>query len=307
MYIVGENKYFSHYNRGIFKLIPKNLIPVVKPKILDTLYDRDGKEIGKIGGVLLNTSKIEEEFVEPFVRGVNKIKFHNIKYLVIEQLSSLDRDNIKTIQDKTNLKVLDGTQILIMYLPLVLKNIQTYLKEDFREKEVLIIGEGDKLTEELIYKLHKCVNFITLVGGDEGEIRGISQTIYKNTGLSIFYPKKIDKILTNYSIIVNLKDDSFIHLNKFRKRAIIFDFSISKNFSKSIKEPRDVVVIEDFMFYQEDLNIIKNPWVQKWLPSRFYEFFQTHIHMEPKSFLVDGHIYTIEELVSSKIRQKGEL
>ncbi len=93
------------------------------------------------------------------------------------------------------------------------------MKEDFREKEVLIIGEGNKLTEELIYKLHKCVNFITLVGGDEGgEIRGgISQTIYKNTGLSIFYPKKIDKILTNYSIIVNLKDDSFIHLNKFRK------------------------------------------------------------------------------------------
>ena len=63
--------------------------------------------------------------------------------------------------------------------------------------------------------------------------------------------------MTNYSIIVNLKDDSFIHLNKFRKRAIIFDFSISKNFSKSLKEPRDVVVIEDFMFYQEDLNIIK--------------------------------------------------
>ncbi len=81
--------------------------------------------------MLLNTSKIEEEFVEPFVRGVNKIKSHNIKYLVIEQLSSLDRDNIKTIQDKTNLKVLDGTQILIMYLPLVLKKYSNIFERRF--------------------------------------------------------------------------------------------------------------------------------------------------------------------------------
>lgn len=308
MYIIDEDKYFSHYNRGIFKLIPERLIPATKPKVLDTLYDTNGKEMGTIGGVLLNTSKIEgDKFVEYLTSGTNKIKPYNGKYLLMEKFTSVDRDRLRTIQEKTNLKVLDGTRTLIMYLPLVLKNIQKYLKEDLRKKEVLIIGQGARLTEELIYGLHEDVSFITLMGGEGYEVEKISQSIYKDTGLSIFYPKRIDKILTNYPIIVNLRDDSLIGLNKFRRGAIIFDFSISKNFSKNLKEHRDIVVIEDFMFCQKDLNMMKNPWIEKWLPSRFCEFFQAYDHIEPKGFLVNGNVYTMEELINTKVKQKGEL
>lgn len=60
-YIIEESRYFNYYNKGIFKFIPKKLIPVIRPKILDILYDTEGKEIGKVGGILLNNLNIEKE------------------------------------------------------------------------------------------------------------------------------------------------------------------------------------------------------------------------------------------------------
>ncbi len=306
-YIIEESRYFNYYNKGIFKFIPKKLIPVIRPKILDILYDTEGKEIGKVGGILLNNLNIEkEELVENFIQGINKIKPHNVEYLIIEESSLFNREEIKLIEARTNLKVVDGINTLFMFLPLVLEEIQKYLKEDFRRKEILIIGEGDILTEELVYALHKNVNFISISGEDKEAIENISQSIFKKTGLSIFYTQNIDKILINYPIIVNLKDDALVCSNKFRRGAIIFDFSISKKLSRSIKDKKNLVVIEDFMFFK-DLDMMENPWIQEWVSSKIYDYFKLSIDNTHVRFLVDGNICTMEELINKNIKQKGTL
>lgn len=283
------------------------MIPAIRPKILDILYDTEGKEIGKVGGILLNNSNIEkEELVENFIQGINKIKPHNVEYLIIEEISLFNREEIKLIEARTNLKVVDGINTLFMFLPLVLEEIQKYLKEDFRRKEILIIGEGDILTEELVYVLHKNVNFISISGEDKEAIENISQSIFKKTGLSIFYTQNIDKILINYPIIVNLKDDALVCSNKFRRGAIIFDFSISKKLSRSIKDKKNLVVIEDFMFFK-DLDMMENSWIQEWVSSKIYDYFKLSIDNKRVRFLVDGNICTMEELINKNIKQKGTL
>ncbi|QQY79469.1 hypothetical protein [Keratinibaculum paraultunense] len=277
---------------------------------MDILYNTEGKEIGKVGGILLNNSSIEkiekEELVENFIQGINKIKPQNVEDLIIEDISLFSREDIKLIEARTNLKVVDGINTLYMFLPLVLEEIQKYLKEDFRRKEILIIGEGDTLTEELVYALHKSVSFISIAGEDKEAIENISQSIFKKTGLSIFYTQNIDKILINYPIIVNLKDDVLTYLNKFRRGSIIFDFSISKKLSRSIKDKKNLVVIEDFMFFQE-LDMMENPWIQEWVSSKFYDYFKWSTDNKQIRFLVDSNICTMEELINRRIRQKGTL
>ena len=275
---------------------------------MDILYDINGKTIGKVGGILLN-SNVEDrkELVEAIVNGIEKIKEDHINYLIMEELSLFNRAEIELIEDKTNLKILDGKPALMNTLPLVLKDIQSITKEKLREKEVLIIGNGDKLIEELICTLHKEISFITLVGDDEVAIENTSQSVFKRTGLSIFCSRNIDKILTNYSIIVNLKDDNPININRLRRGAIIFDFSINKGFSKNIKNRRGLVVIEDFMFASKDLNIMENQWVDGLISSKFYEFFYDHIERKPMGLLVNDNIYAVEDLIDKEIRKKGKL
>lgn len=275
---------------------------------MDILYDINGKTIGKVGGILLN-SNVEDSkrLVETFIYGIEKIKEDHMDYLIMEELPLFNRSEIELIEYSTNLKILDGQPALMTTLPLVLKDIQRITKEDLRKKEVLIIGNGDKLIEELICTLHKEISFVTLVGDDEVAIENISQSVFKRTGISIFCSRNIDKILTNYSIIVNLKEENPINVNKFRRGAIIFDFSTRKGFSRNIKNRRSSVVIEDFMFASRDLNIMDNQWTNELISSKFYELFYDHMDIKPKGFLVNDNIYAMEDLIDKEIRKKGEL
>lgn len=224
--------------------------------------------------------------------------------LIIEELPLLNKTDVELIEKETKLKVLSGIKVLVHCLPLVLKNIYGVLNEDLKEKEVLIIGDDEELTKEVIESLYKEVRFITLAGDYENSIEDISKYILEKTGLSIFYSKNIEKILKNYSIIINLKSKAYIDISKLRGKTMIFDLSIEKGLKGTTNSRKGSVIIEDFMFKASDLNIGKNKWIEDLVSSYIYEHFYPLKIVEPEGFIVNGNLYDIKYFIDYKIRKK---
>ncbi len=97
---------------------------------------------------------------------------------------------------------------------------------------MIIGGDDEELTKEVIESLHKSIRFVTLAGDYEDSIEDISNYILEKLVYPFFYSKKIHKILRNYSIIINLKDKNCIDIDKLRTKAIIFDFGIRNTFTE---------------------------------------------------------------------------
>lgn len=288
----------------MFKLLPQNLIPSTRPKILETIYKDNEKIIGNIGGIILNSTNINEgKLLDKVVDGIEKLKKENTDSLIIEELSTLDKEDIELIQKRTNLKIIDGKKILVYFLPIVLNKIYRILGKSLKNVEVLIIGDDEELIKRVIESLHKEIRFITIVGDYEKGIENIYKYILEKTGLSLFYSKNIDKILTNYSIIINLKDNTCIDINNIKKNALIFDLSTKKEFSKDITKNKKTLVIEDFVFQIE----VESNWIGNLVYSNIYEKFNEFNPIDLKGLLVNGKVYNIGDFIDYGIRNKGKL
>jgi hypothetical protein len=280
------------------------MVPETKPKILDNIYNKNGEIIGKVGGIILNSSNIDKNrFLEKLISSIEKIKEDDIDSIIIEDISLLNNNDIGLIQTKINLKVVDGRKVLAFFLPLVLNKVYKRLGEDLKTKEILIIADEEELTIEIIKAIHREVRFVTLIGDDENDIKNITKNILDNTGLSLFCSKNIDKILTNYSIIINLNDNICFDIDKVGKEAIIFDLSIGKKICNIIKSRRGPVVVDDFIFNTQ----IENKWIERLVSSHVYECFYEFKPRDLKGLLIDKKICSIEEFVDYKMRNKGKL
>ena len=246
--------------------------------------------------------------VQEFIHGLEKLKDENTQALLIEDLHMFDKIQLDLIEKNSNLKVIDGIDILVDYLPLVLNNIYKLLNEDLRNKEVLIIGYEEELTEKVIESICKDVRFITVTGDFEKEsAERIYQHILQKTGLSIFYCKNIDKILTNYSIIINLIDNCRLNNKKIRNGAIIFDFSFDKYLSRELRNNSRLTAIEDFMFKGDDVNFNNNGIIPELIPSHIYQYLIKRKLDDYYGVYANGHIYSTEDLVNLQIRNKGKV
>lgn len=287
------------------KNIFQKLIQKFKPKIADVIYNNDGNKIG-----LISKFNFENMDIENLIKKVNNVKEKDTKYLLIENVNLLNRESIYKIERETNLKVLDGINIKAHYLPIVLKKLHILLDENLREKEILFFCGDKNITENFILNLSKEVRYITLVGDNEDIIEDnediiedISKTILEDTGLSIFHSKNIDRILKNYSIIINLDENIEINIDKFRKTAIIFDFS----FGKDLKPLESYGIIEDFVFKADRLNIKKNSYIEDNILSPIYEYFNLLAAEDLKGLLMEKKEYSPKSFIDVKIRQSKVL
>lgn len=308
IYIISKEKYFDYYYRGIKRILPSTLIPVIRPQIVDYVYNLDGNILGKVCGVYLRDYSVEKEkFIENLILSIERLKDENIDCIVFEDMSFFENQDLKSIENRTGLKVMDGIDILTSFLPIALRKIYNLLGTDLKSKELLIIGDDEKKTKDFIESVYREVRFITITGKyNDAIVDNIYKYTLERTGLSIFYSKNIDKILTNYSIIINLIDNYNIDFRKLRNEAIVFDFSFSKGLRK------DALLfgkasIEDFIFKGDGLSIMRNGFLPEEIPSRVYENFNRSNREDLKGFVVNDDIYLIEEFVNYKIKNKGKL
>ncbi|HHV39131.1 MAG TPA: hypothetical protein GXX70_06555 [Tepidimicrobium sp.] len=308
LYIVDLDRYYEYYRRGLRRIIPKRLMPVTRPRVLKQVYDSDEQVIGTVGGIFLKESNIKrDQVLEKLVRGIEVLKQSNTHNLILDELYLFNGDDIRYIENKTGLQVIRGRKVISAFIIPVLEEIHLNLGQELGDKEVLILGNCGELTKDIIETICTKVRFITLAGENNGSIENLIDEVFNSIGLSIFYSRKVEDILPNYSIIINLGEDISIDLNKIKERAIVFDFSLDNIVNKLMLDGSRPRAIEDFIFRCNPLSIGDIRWIEDLLPSYVYEYFYPKGSAEIEKLNIAGKLYDIEEYVSLYLRDRGKL
>ncbi|WP_159436085.1 hypothetical protein [Anaerosalibacter sp. Marseille-P3206] len=292
--------------KGILKYVPDKWFKRKKPRFVTNFTDHNGVIVGKGVGIFTDYNELtKEEYIQGII-SINKIKSDEDKFLVLDNLYLLTVEDINYIENETGLSVIDGKDARVYFLTYVLKEIHNFLGEDLTKKEILIISDESSKTYKLILNLSKEVRFLTVTGEDEEEIKQIAEDVYNNTGLSIFFSKNINRILTNYNIIINLKDNVSLDLKNIRSKTIIFDLSLEKNLSKALEKfNSSLVIIKDFLFTYDHFIMESELFEDKGeIPSYKYEAFKDYNVDDFEKVVVHDKDYSIKELVDNKIRYR---
>ena len=248
----------------------------------------------------------KDKFIDEIIHSINNIEERDFKNIVFDSSYIFDNEDILKIERETSFSVADGKMVMAEFLPHVLNEIFQEMKEDLRRKEILIIGEDDPSFYLLVENLSKGIGFLTVTDEKRNYIDELTSNTLEKTGLSIFYSQNVDKILSNYSIIINFKEKNIIDSNKLRKKSVVFDLSRNKILLTQIKE-KTIVPIEDFLFSTKGKIKINEYFApEEKIFSNKYELLEQHDYKDFLGILANGREYTIEEFViihrSNKIK-----
>lgn len=306
LYVIGEEDYRRYLKKGIFKYCPDKIMKVFGSKIIMDIVDIKENIIGKSFGISPLMPKEKDKFIDEIIHSINNIEERDFKNIVFDSSYIFDNEDILKIERETSFSVADGKMVMAEFLPHVLNEIFQEMKEDLRRKEILIIGEDDPSFYLLVENLSKGIGFLTVTDEKRGYIDELTSNTLEKTGLSIFYSQNVDKILSNYSIIINFKEKNIIDSNKLRKKSVVFDLSRNKIFLTQIKE-KTIVPIEDFLFSTKGKIKINEYFApEEKIFSNKYELLEQHDYKDFLGILANGREYTIEEFViihrSNKIK-----
>ena len=263
---------------------------------------RENDIIGRMAGINLKPIDFDDEYkLKEYLNAIMKLKDEDCTKLFIEGYEKLNKETIYHIQEFTNMKILDGEETRINNLPLVMKDICNLMKEDIAEKEILVICDDKEKTKRTIKEISKDVRFVTAIGCEEYNDE-IYEYILEETGLSLFYPVNIDRILENYSMIINLMDGLSLDFSKVRRNCIVFDFGQGNSLHNNKRPP----FIQDFAFNFNDLGVNKNRLMQNRVLSNLFEALVEDRKKDIKYLYSEGNYYSIKDYVNLFIKVKGK-
>ncbi len=303
LYIINDEKYLNYYKDGFMKYVPNFLIPSIRPKIVEDIIIR-GNMVGKVIGVNLKPFDVNHKpSLDIFLNDIKKFKTSNDTRLFIEGQEKFNNETMRYIEENTDMKTFNGENIRIKNLYLTIREVYTILKEDPQEKEVLIISDDKDKTKKVIKALANDFRFITAVGYNEEEHEEIYNYILDETGLSLFYTSNIDKILENYSIIINFMENMYIDFSKTRRYSLIFNFGGGEFPSNGNRPP----FIEDFAYDANDLEIADNKWIDKKLKTNVYEALLGNEMRKIGYLFAQDRYYTVKDYINLHIKIKGKI
>lgn len=292
----------EYYKNGLKKYIPEIFLPKIKPKIIDDIIG-ESDIIGKIVGINLKPINFNDESqLKEYLNGIVKLKGEDCNRLFIEGYENLSIEAINRIEEYTNMKIPNGEDTKITNLSLAMREICSLSKEDLEEKEILVICDDKERTKRIIKEISKDVRFVTVVGCENYNDE-IYEYILEETGLSLFYPSNIERILENYSIIINLIDDLKLDLSKIRRNCIVFDFGKGNLFVNKKRVP----FIQDFAFDLNDLGVNKNKFIKDNVRANLSEALSLKKNIEIKYLYSDKNYYLVKDYVNLFIKLKGKL
>jgi len=304
LYIINDKKYLEHYKKGFIKHVPEFLLPKIKPNIIDDIV-KDESLMGKIAGINMKPIEFnDEKELDKYIIGIRNIKTENCTNLYIEDHRYIPDEILEYIENTLDMNISKGISIKISQIPLIIKKIYALLKEDLGEKEVLILSKDKEILKKIIKGVSKDLKLITAIGYDNKYENEIYEYILEKTGLSLFYSSNINKILGNYSIIINLINDFNLDISKVKRKCLIFDFS-EKSLVKN--ENGKSNNIEDFVFQLKDTDINETKWIEKDIHSDLYESLNGNCKNEISYLSCGNDYYTIEEYVNLFIKHRGKL
>lgn len=304
IYILNNEKYLKFLKKGFLKYIPEVFLPKFVPRTIEDIMI-EGNIIGKIVGINLKPIDFNDEIqLKEYLNAVTKLKSEDSTNLFIEGSESLSKETIIQIEDITNMKIADGKEIRTSNVLPVMKNICRLSNEDLEDKEILIICDNKEMTKRIVKEISKEIKFVTTVGCEEDNDE-IYEYILDETGISLFFPSNINRVLENYDIIINLVDNLDLDFSKVKRSCIIFDFG-KGNFLENRRRPP---CIKDFGFNLSDLGIDKIDFIGTKIRSDLLEALSEAKNKEIKYLYVEESYYSIRDYINSfvKLKVKGKL
>lgn len=287
--------------------MPDFLLPNYRPKMLENIIKGE-VVIGRILGLNLKDVDLSiESSLDEYINNILNLKSEEDTLLYIEGLEDINVDILKEIETRTSMNIPTGEGIWLYNVPLVMNQLLKGLNEDSFEEEVLIIcGELEKSTE-LIRTLSKNLRFISIIGSDEVVLEQIYEKILEDTGISLFQPVNLENTIKNYSIIINLAEDVFTGLKNIRRKAIIFDCSISKHLTDLVDSSKNNIIIDSISINISDTDILKGHWIGNEVSPKLYELLMAD---EPKEFYRihwKKQYYFLKDFINREIKIKGTI
>ncbi|WP_262429399.1 hypothetical protein [Paratissierella segnis] len=292
-------KYKSWFKTQGLKYLPDFLFPKFKPKILDYIK-KDKENLGRIIGINLKPINfLDESQLSMFIEGILKLKSCDDTMFYIEGMEHIPKFILIEIGKRTGLNFKFGDNTRIFNIPQIIIKAYDILEEDYNSKETLVICKDKERLLELMQMLSDHFKFLSVFGLDEVGKNELYEAILEATGISIFQPVQIDRLIKNYNIIINFNDEIDFNISNIRSDALIIDFSEKKPFNLVDKKG---IIIEDINF---ELNI-ENEFIEKFVSPPFLESLCEDWDKVFTRIKVKDSFYSIEEIIGLKVKLKGK-
>lgn len=275
-------------------------MPRYKPQILDHIY-LDEEIVGYVMGN--NLKEIDffcENEIGTFIENVHKLELNNLSKLYIEGCDSFNSEILSQIKKAGKYSILTGDNIRIKNLGLLLERISKLLNRQVYKNDLLIVCDDKARLLEIIKTLPKELNCIASLGILEDDLY---EDILKETGVSIYEPRRMEKAIKNFNIIINFSERTLLDISNIRNQGLVIDYSSNKTLQEVTKLNKSIVYIED-LYFPSKLN---SKWIEKFISSRLYEtIYPGKIEEFGKIYSQASHFY-LDEYINSKIKIRGRL
>lgn len=291
--------------KGILKYVPDKILLIFQERIIPKVFDEikrkeDNTILGYTVGIFLTYDKLQKAYyISKLIDALNTIKTEETKYLITERIHMLSKEDIREIENKCGLKILDGRNEITEQIPYVLKEICRLRNQLFDEKEILIISDDTPLTEKLAVNMARNLRFLTIYSKDKDFTWELGKKTLMETGLSLQSIEKLDKILQKFDVIINMSSDIKLDTHNIKRGTIIIDVSIGRVLKLINANRKDLVIITDFMFKNSDtlINISDEFSFGEKVPSYIYGGIKSEGNNTPIELKVNEKNYKIKELI----------
>lgn len=300
LYILDSGNYKNYIKTHWVKFFPDFLLPRFKPRVIEEIR-RDGNTIGKVVGINFKEfDYYNDSEWQLYIDGINILKGPDDTNIYIEGSSKYPIDFLKKINELTELKFSSGYNIRISNLPILLKEVYKSLGREMNSTDTLIMSDERKIVLDILEVLSEEINFFTVYGIDSALKDEFYEEVLENTGISIFQPNKIDKIIKNYGTVINFSNKIDIENFYFRNQSVIIDFSVEKPL-KSMQK-KNILYIQDIILESK----ITSRWISEYVNPELFVCVNG-VETTFSQIFTNNDFYFIDDYVRGFIKKKGRI
>ena len=300
LYVLSGSSYKSYLKKNGFKYVPDFLIPQIRPRILGEIK-RNEILVGKVLGInTQNFERVKDE--KKYIKAIKELKQIDDSKIYIEETNGLDKSILDLISQESGLAFCDGHNIRLFNIPHIIKSINGGLKRDRNFGDTLIISSKKEEILNIIQSLIDQFSFFTVHGVEDSQKEEVYEDIFNKTGVSIFQPSNIDKILKNYSTIINFSNNLKIDVNSIRNQALIIDFCQNKPLKLLENSKKNVILIEDIFLKVENYN----SWINNFVSPSLFEALGEEKRIFSKIY-TNNEFYNPSDFVRNSINRSGRI
>jgi hypothetical protein len=293
------DRYKNHIKSGWVKFVPDLLLPKFRPKIIEEVI-RNDKTIGRVVGVnikALDFSNSNEW--QLFIDNIKSLKGKDDRNIYIEGMRKYPLKILKKISESTELIFCSGYNIRILNLPILLSKIYKSLGKELNSSDTLIISSEKSVVCDVIRVLSDMINFFSVYGMEDDQREEFYEEILESTGISIFQPKNMDKVIKNYGTIINFSNNIDIEKFDFRNQSVIIDFSDNKPLKVIQRKKKNILYIQDINLKSN----VNSKWIGEYVDPELFVCIDG-VENTFSQIYTNNHFYFIDDFVRNNLKKR---